>query len=215
MRIDFIHIPKTGGTTIHHLITEKLNPESVYTFRGISPHCITLETYNIVEALEKLPAINHKIVSGHFPYWFFQKKDPDIKTSFFLTVLREPIDRILSHYEFFKKHGWNMASPLDVPANYMCRFFCSDPSLQGEELLLDSIENLKRMDFIVFFENFDKDVKRLLKKLNLNVSQELPKMRVYQKEQIFDEEILQQLHELNSLDIRLYEYARKRLVSSS
>lgn len=87
--IVFCHIPKTGGTSIQRLITAQYGLESV-------SENIDSENYSTaVRALARYSAI-----IGHFWFRPGETLDPNRIN---ITVLRDPIDRILSHFYFFRR----------------------------------------------------------------------------------------------------------------
>lgn len=89
----FVHIPKTGGTSLHEVLkglfrADEIHPERLNRFSEYDPS--TYENYRLFSAhmdARTLPSI------------------PDPKYT--LTVLREPKERILSLYYFWKSHTWD------------------------------------------------------------------------------------------------------------
>lgn len=90
-RIAFCHIPKTGGTSIHKFILEKYGTDSVSE---------NLDSENYSTAVRALS--RYSAIIGHF--WFRPGESLDPSRLNF-TVLRDPIDRILSHFYFFRRLG--------------------------------------------------------------------------------------------------------------
>lgn len=89
-KIVFFHIPKTGGATLHQLLCPNFQTDTIYPERG-SSH----ERFN-GEDMEA-----YKLISGHFTADQC-RKIPDKKVVF--TLLRDPKQRLLSHYYFLKSH---------------------------------------------------------------------------------------------------------------
>lgn len=205
-RIVFLHIPKTAGTTLNGLLVSNFNSQDIYPHRKIYQHRVT--TYSpkdVSNVLRALPIIDHQLVSGHFPIWFLKEKDPNFNKSYIFTVLREPVDRVLSHWNAAGAEG----SPLDKCPNLMCKMLCSDATLTGEELLNDSINNLHRMDFIIFQDDFDNGVRNLFSRLNLTLPKNKIPHRNRSARKEISEKVLNELREINALDVRLYEYANE------
>ncbi|MFY0601378.1 MAG: sulfotransferase family 2 domain-containing protein [Cyclobacteriaceae bacterium] len=100
----FIHIPKTGGTTIVHTLSRQI----LYNrFQRLNPTRFThpKDFLEKVEGLlENVITSSHKIevVGGHFGFAAHPKlSDP----SQHFTVLRDPIERVISEYYYMKHKG--------------------------------------------------------------------------------------------------------------
>jgi len=203
--INFLHIPKTGGSSIHYLLLQHFDNTLFYPHQRIERRfdCnFTSNFYNAV--MRRFPVIENEIASGHFPMWFLNVKNLKLDSSFLFTSLREPVDRVISQY-FFVQNYYD--SPIEVTANIQCKMLSSDITLTGEDLLQDAIKTLHRMDFIVFMDDFEPGVRRLFKKLGVEKTiEQVPCVRKSKRSPL-PEEVLQSVRALNDLDVRLYEYA--------
>lgn len=86
-KIVFIHIPKTAGSSLRNAI------ESSYTSKLIAP-------YENIFNLEKAVHLDYKLFRGHFGYQDAQII-PGAKE--FITVLRDPVERVISLYNYWNK----------------------------------------------------------------------------------------------------------------
>jgi len=89
-RLVFLHVPKTGGTTLHHHFSAHFTPEETCPDRFSG-----LDRYSVNELRQ------WRYFSGHFNADEI-KRIP--KPVFVVTVLRNPIERLLSNYYFWKRH---------------------------------------------------------------------------------------------------------------
>ncbi|MAS33846.1 MAG: hypothetical protein CL610_07560 [Anaerolineaceae bacterium] len=97
----FLHIPKTGGNTLSQILRRLYNSEhtrSIYSLKDLDTFLnAPLEDRSTVELLE-----------GHFSYGIH---DYLPRPSSYITMLRDPVERILSLYYYI----------LREPANYLHR----------------------------------------------------------------------------------------------
>ncbi|MCA3357390.1 MAG: sulfotransferase family 2 domain-containing protein [Roseomonas sp.] len=86
----FLHIPKTGGTTLHHHFSAHFTPDETCP-----------ERYSNLQAYSSEDLGQWRFFSGHFNTDAI-KLIP--RPLFVVTVLRDPIERLISHYHFWKRH---------------------------------------------------------------------------------------------------------------
>jgi hypothetical protein len=89
----FLHAPKTGGTTLVRIIERQFASGSV----------LNLYDSSYGEELAAYPADEiHRLraVVGHF-YFGVHAFIP--RPSFYITLLRDPVDRVISHYHFVRR----------------------------------------------------------------------------------------------------------------
>ena len=88
----FFHLPKTGGTTLHHHFSVHFEPEEICPERHSN-----LNAYSVDELRQ------WRFFSGHFNADEV-KRIP--RSVFLVTVFRDPIERLLSLYYFWKRHKY-------------------------------------------------------------------------------------------------------------
>ena len=86
----FLHLPKTGGTTLHHHFSTHFTPEETCPERFSN-----LQSYSPDELGQ------WRFFSGHFNADEIRRIPRPL---FIVTVLRDPIERLLSNYYFWKRH---------------------------------------------------------------------------------------------------------------
>jgi hypothetical protein len=89
-KIHFLHIPKTAGQSVHQLL--------VTSFASVSP--LRLNTQ--YQEFGKDSVSKFEVISGHID-WSLMNEGGDAEFTF--TVLRKPIDRILSFYHYLRSEA--------------------------------------------------------------------------------------------------------------
>jgi hypothetical protein len=94
----FVHIPRTGGGTLSTAISKNYSPQKGPGNFQKSPEKTRAGLENIVSKGGFWQA-----VGDHVPYGLYLRYlPPDTR---YLTILREPVDRVLSHYHFHAQAG--------------------------------------------------------------------------------------------------------------
>jgi hypothetical protein len=87
----FLHIHRSGGTTLYRIIDNLYKREDVYSIRGKSFRASIEELKRQSNEQKR----KYKIIQGH-QFFGLHKSLP--QTSVYITLLREPVKRILSNY---------------------------------------------------------------------------------------------------------------------
>src|SRR6266567_9211476 len=142
----YVHIPRTAGTTIGTVFANAYSDGGVLkagnTFR--SPQ----KTLARVRTLSALVEEEVRVVAGSVPYGALRTHLP--KGSRYVTLLREPVDRTLSHYYSLTSPGSSteisleqmLESDLYLLDNLATRMLSGQESPYGE-LPADALERAK------------------------------------------------------------------------
>lgn len=104
----FLHVQKTGGTSLQNMLVEKFAPEHVFRRDDILHLISTAETSK------------YDLFMGHYNYDSIKYIVRDKKS--LITVLREPNSRLISLYKFWRAH-----TPF-APAYHVCMQLASELS---------------------------------------------------------------------------------------
>ena len=171
------------------------------------------------------------LIFGHFPYEFALRSDHK-KDFFYFTSIRNPKDRYLSNYyrnkKDFEKKGdsfMNLEQFLQERLtqgldNYYVRFFSSKKIYENKLIeinndhFIDSLNNLKKLNFIFFLDDMKQNLKNFKKNFKLVVDMtfffNLHKNKVSNSSYpniTFKEKIL--LDKLTIYDSKLYDAIKK------
>lgn len=195
--VAFVHIPKTGGTSFHKLLSDmfapsEIHPERLNKFLEIDP-----------EALK-----NFRLFSAHMDARSLSVlPDPKYK----VTLLREPKERILSLYYFWKSHSWEtielnnlhgprIAKSLDllsflkkrdeaIPINienaqaravwgHLFLFGENEPFVADPQKLVHILEAADSFDLIGTLENIEVAVNKLYSDFGIDNVPKIPRLQV-------------------------------------
>ena len=88
-RLVFLHVPRTGGTTLHHHLAAHF-----------APHEICPERFSRLDKYSPDQLEKWRFFSGHFNADEIRRIPGPL---FIVTILRNPIERLLSNYYFWKR----------------------------------------------------------------------------------------------------------------
>ncbi len=109
----FLHIQKTAGTTLHRIIERYYTPEEIYFFDA---HTYTYEHFSSLSAAERA---NIRMLRGHM---VFGPHELLPQPTTYFTVLRDPIERVVSHYYHVRRdanhcyHDFLISNEMDLKA---------------------------------------------------------------------------------------------------
>lgn len=214
----FIHIPKTGGITLHDILSRIYPKQRTVHIPGIRK---PVREFALQHANDTAPFL----VKGHIAL----NQVTGIPGNFLFTFLRPPISRVISHYYFLKeqpsvKHYAYLNEPgttiesfyalKDKPDidNCLVRYLSGDHEVPfgeiGEEHLQRALHNLEHtIDFFGLQEFYDESLIMLAGKLGWPLPVYRKKNITKKKEEV-SPETLEFLKRANQWDIRFYDAAR-------
>ncbi|MFC0470057.1 sulfotransferase family 2 domain-containing protein [Halalkalibacter kiskunsagensis] len=231
----FLHLPKTAGTTLKRIVTDQYRAGEVYGFSPIIPKPFW-EHPKLDYQLKVLPKIGSskriKCIMGHT--WFGVHRNIS-RSCTYITMLRDPVDRVISYYYFLKdlnnknflaqkvKH-MNFEEFLysndqvikGVTENMQTRYLAADKS-ELDNVALDKAKRriMNHFSVVGITEMFDESLVLMSHKLGwknidykkANVTKNRPKKEMISKE------LIAFIESKNTLDMELYRFAKENLKS--
>jgi hypothetical protein len=158
--IIFLHLPKTGGTSLVQLLQKKYK---IFTYYKNSSDEEQLNTINSHE---------YDIITGHMDFNFINK----IKYTKIFTIMRNPIQRCISLYyfvnkgidlvnkeltlyEFFTSIDKRILRHIENNMTHQIAYkYFYDDRLPDDESLILAKNNIDKFDFVIIYENIDNDI---------------------------------------------------------
>ncbi len=228
-KLIFIHIPKTAGSTFHVMLNARYPQSGIQNLFG--------SRYSEPEIAGFMSKPNEQkenicLLKGHMPYGMHRHLPGDSR---YITVLRSPVERVISQYYYIKKnahnplhkqvHGGGMtiadfvSSGISVGMNNgQCRFLNGDLDEYAFNACNEALfENVKKhiedkFIWVGLTERFDESVLLLAKLLEWErsphyIRENISKIRKTTSE--ISESDIAAIKAYNQLDIKLYEYANQ------
>jgi hypothetical protein len=216
--IAFNHIPKTAGTTLQHLLRANffLRYCEVRILSKRSTHFFQKD--DLIRILITNPLI--KCISGHAvrPYGSLIEAFEKIK---FITLLRNPVDRYISHYLYRIEVMRDELKDFNAFLNKEWTFNVQTKRIAGVEDLNKAKEILTRhFKLVGLVEEFDGFLILLKKKLypmNFRINykpKNVGKKNSINRKKLLDniEKYKEKIKERNRLDIELYEFVKEHIL---
>jgi hypothetical protein len=214
-RVTFMHIPKTGGTTLRKIILD---------YSPIQDNVISDWRSEGNSFIKENVLQNIKYIFAHktFMNYNFEDSLPTIH----ITMLRDPIERVLSRYYFGVEYqfinpqisldNWvTQTEFLKETKNLQTRLASGLPSFDDFALLEKAKENLSNHFSVVgITEMFHESLFFINKQLDLNISnsyQILNKTKNRPNQHEISKDTLEKIKKNNDLDIQLYDWSKENL----
>lgn len=222
----FVHMFKAGGTSLRRVIRKQFPDARVCLLNG------NFNESNAWRSLSQHERDKFELILGHQHYGHHEFLS---KPASYMTMLREPVDRVLSFYFFVKRykdhylynHGFNDETTLEefveskrfiALDNIQTRLLNPQPKKHhpfgtvNEEMFEVAAGNLQRIERVGIVERMDEFLGLLRIAEGWTIPVAPVKNRTENRPKADDqpEAILERIRELNRYDILLHEAARER-----
>jgi hypothetical protein len=171
-RIAFVHVPKTGGTTLSRILQEHYEGQS---------YIVNVTWKSERQTFEQMQSSDAPLITGHFPQSLINLDEYDTR----LTIIRSPLTIASSLINFTENLGYgngrvssalSTSTEMEIYQEYFCtnvdmqRFFiesyygfakgfinCVNPCSADE-----AIDNLKKFNWVLDFDNLDRSIKKFI-----------------------------------------------------
>lgn len=220
----FLHIPKAAGTTLHRVLERQFPRETIFSIDGANVQ----KSINEFKNLSEKERLKIKCLKGHMPFGLHEYFP---QPSTYVTLLRDPIDRIISHYYFVLRRPDHYLHAEVTSKRMSLRDYVdsgiSPELMNGQTRLISGFEgntplsrdvlevaqsNLKEYFAVVgTFEKFDETL--VLMKMIFGWRNVLYAKQNVTKKRPLKEDVpsnaLRIIEKYNILDLELYEFSKK------
>lgn len=227
----FLHIPKAAGSTLLNIVRRQYNSSKIFSIDGRNP----IESMKKFKQLPKHEREATPILMGHM---YFGAHEFLPKPSTYITMLRDPIERIISFYYYVLRNPdhnhYNLITSKNLSLkdyiksgigkqldNGQTRLLSGIDALDiefgscSEEMLEKAKLNLEKYFAVVgIAEQFDESLLLIKSKLNWKKSILYAKDNVTKKRPKkldISEVDLREIERFNEFDLELYRYAKELL----
>ncbi len=203
-----IHIPKTAGTAFYHVLKNQYGTKLSPSYKRKDILSLTSNSgYSLIQEAEK-----YSLLHGHFRFEEVVKLYENSNAKL-ITWVRDPVERLISNYHFFKHRLENPELNPEV--------FEKNKHRINENLLeyaqLDENRNriswfideskIEAFFFIGIMEQFNSELMQLSKLLNWDQVEFPPMINISPKtHEIISNDLRKEIAVLNQKDIQLYQH---------
>ncbi|MEM9923962.1 MAG: sulfotransferase family 2 domain-containing protein [Cyanobacteria bacterium P01_D01_bin.50] len=224
----FLHIPKAAGSTLLNIVRRQYNSDSIFSVDGKNP----LESIKQFKLLQKNKTEATQAVMGHMYFGVHEF----LPNSTYITMLRDPIERIISFYYYVLRNPdhnhYNLITSKNLSLKDYVKSGIGKQLDNGQTRLLSGIDALdvefgscsetmlsraklniqKYFSVVGITEKFDESLLLMKSKLNWKKSILYRKANVTKnrpKKLDIPEVDLKEIEKQNEFDIELYRYAEE------
>jgi hypothetical protein len=214
----FLHIPKAAGTTLNRIIEWQYSPLSIFT---IDPHRIRA-TVERLKTLSEQRRRQLRVVRGHMFYGIHEFL-PQGAT--YITMLRDPVARLLSAYSFILRRPLNPMhrklkhGRVGVEAfirltpnrqNLQCRMLAGVKDVTCDQWVLDMAKEniMKSFSVVGLCERFEESLILMANAFGWEIPY-YENRKVSKIRPVLEPNVVNMIQEYNRFDMELYEFARK------
>lgn len=232
-KVLFEHVPKCGGTTISYYLKSQYLDNTIFSIDGSNPS----KSINYFMSLPEKKRYSYNLVQGHGAHRLRQYTHPAIKKA---TILRDPVDRIISHYYYVLRTPSHYLYT-DVVVKRMSLIDCATSNLSGElrnnyvsrflqipakeaesnpdESIMSAYNILQdEYDVVGTLDNLNSAMHSLAQIASFRFEFKAKKLNATvdrPKLMDVDQLTLNAIAEVNHLDVRLFELVKNNLAKSS
>lgn len=211
-----VHLPKTGGYAFKTLLEEQYGKHLLldYADRPMSHNTFSRNWTAIKNNFRARPLSDIQCIHGHFlpcKYTYLSEQ------SRFVIWLRDPVERIVSHYYYWKRtDDTSITSPLYhkmINENMSLEQFCQLPrfwNFYSKYLFNFDIANFS---FIGLTENYDQSFNSFCRMFNIENSEPLLRQNhnIHRKGEKYDipQSLRQYIEKKNKKDYQIYALAQR------
>jgi hypothetical protein len=228
--IIYLHLPKTGGTTFNHILSDNFE---------LLLRLYERDSFRAFLEMSHRERTSFPAATGHMPYGIHHYLNVPCQ---YIVFLRNPVDHLISYYHHVLRtpaNSWHeRASKMTLqefaesdvwPFNdnpqtrqmgvYDWQYapkggtnWVNSPEPCDEHLLAESKSNLDRCDFVGLFDHLEESIRLACGRLGLKCDQ-VPRLNVTEHRPAVDDldpSLRKIIEERRRFDVALYEHARRR-----